>query len=135
MSTAFGIKSNCIEEPNNEYRIQGKKIFETNSFWISLFMFVPQVMNFFSIPLTERSVTKFYMNMFRENVEYRQAHNITRYDFMNLLIQLMEKGYVEPDDDQKTNISCKYICFISIFILIASHIYRVSDKSLTKRSR
>ncbi|XP_012536197.2 probable cytochrome P450 6a14 [Monomorium pharaonis] len=105
MSTAFGIKSKCIEEPNNEYRIQGKKIFAVKPLWIALFMFVPQIMDFFSIPLTDPSVTKFYMNMFRESVEYRKVHNIVRHDFMHLLIQLMDKGYVEPDGDKKTNVS------------------------------
>lgn len=105
MSTAFGIKSNCIEEPNNEYRIQGKKIFEANSIWIILVMFVPQIMDFFCIPLTDRQVTNFYMNMFRKSVEYRQAHNIVRHDFMNLLIQLMERGYVDPDDKKTANTS------------------------------
>ncbi|XP_071643649.1 probable cytochrome P450 6a14 isoform X1 [Temnothorax longispinosus] len=102
MSTAFGIKSNCIEEPNNEYRKQEKKIVEMNSIWIALFIFVPKIMDFFSVPFTDRQVTSFYMNMFRENVEYRQIHNIVRHDFMNLLIQLMGRGYVDPDDDKKT---------------------------------
>ncbi|XP_011875041.1 PREDICTED: probable cytochrome P450 6a14 [Vollenhovia emeryi] len=106
MSTAFGIKSNCIEEPNNEYRNNGKKIFKLNSVVIALAVFVPQILEIFSIPITDRRVTRFYMNMFRENVEYRQTHNIVRYDFMNLLIQLMERGYIEPDmndDKQETN--------------------------------
>ncbi|XP_012526373.1 probable cytochrome P450 6a14 isoform X2 [Monomorium pharaonis] len=103
MSTAFGIKSNCIEEPNNEYRIQGKKIFEVNSFWTAVAMFAPQIMEFFSIPITEQSVTNFYTKMFRENVEYRKAHNIVRHDFVDLLIQLMEKGYVDPEDDKIIN--------------------------------
>jgi len=101
MSTAFGIKSNCIEEPNNEYRVKGKKIFEFNSILLAMSIFAPQIMDFFSIPFTDREVTKFIMNMFRENVEYRQAHNIVKRDFMNLLIQLMERGYVEPDDDKE----------------------------------
>jgi len=101
MSTVFGIKSNCIEDPNNEYRTQGKKIFEMNPIWVALFVFGPQLMEFFSIPITDRQVITFYTNMFRENVEYRQAHNIVRHDFMNLLIQLMERGYVEPDDGKE----------------------------------
>ncbi|XP_011706770.1 PREDICTED: cytochrome P450 6a2-like [Wasmannia auropunctata] len=106
MSTAFGIKSNCIKEPNNEYRIQSKKIFDINPIWIALYVFVPQIMDFFSVPLINRNVTSFYMNMFRENVEHRQSHNMVRHDFMNLLIQLMERGYVEPDDDKEaTNMS------------------------------
>ncbi|XP_071581500.1 cytochrome P450 6k1-like [Temnothorax nylanderi] len=102
MSTAFGIKSNCIEEPNNEFRKQGKKIFKMNPIYIALCGFAPKIMDFFSIPFTDRHVSNFYINMFRENVKYRQAHNIVRYDFMNLLIQLMERGYVDPDDDKKT---------------------------------
>lgn len=64
-------------------------------------------MDFFSIPAFDRNVTSYFMNVFRENVEYRQSHNIVRRDFMNLLMQLMERGYVEPDDDKKeTNESC-----------------------------
>ncbi|XP_071648319.1 probable cytochrome P450 6d4 isoform X2 [Temnothorax longispinosus] len=101
MSTAFGIKSNSIEEPNNEYRMKGKKVVEANSFWIALFLFTPKIMDFFSIPTVDRHIASFYINMFRENVEYRQAHNIVRHDFMNLLIQLMERGYVDPDDGKK----------------------------------
>lgn len=103
MSTAFGIKSNCMEEPNNEFRHWGKKVFEEKPLWNALLMFAPQIMDFFSIPTTDRSVTKFFTKMFRDNVEYRQTHNIVRHDFMNLLIQLMEKGYVEADDDKDVN--------------------------------
>ncbi|XP_011706505.1 PREDICTED: cytochrome P450 6k1-like isoform X1 [Wasmannia auropunctata] len=101
MSVAFGVKSNCIEEPNNEYRIQGKKILDGNTFWIALFLFVPQIMDYFSIPLTDRKVTSFYTNIFRKTVEYRQTHNIVRHDFMNMLIQLM-KGYTADNDKNKS---------------------------------
>lgn len=113
MSTAFGIKSNCIEQPNNEFRYWGKKVFEEKPLWNALLMFAPQIMDFFSIPFTDKGITKFFTKMFRDNVEYRQAHNIVRHDFMNLLIQLMEKGYVEPDDEKDiTDISCKYVLYI-----------------------
>ncbi|XP_071576390.1 probable cytochrome P450 6a14 [Temnothorax nylanderi] len=100
MSTAFGIKSNCIKQPDNEFRYWGKKVFEEKPFWNALLIFAPQIMDFFSIPFTDRGVTNFFTKMFRDNVEYRQSHNVIRHDFMNLLIQLMEKGYVEPDDEE-----------------------------------
>ncbi|XP_011865436.1 PREDICTED: probable cytochrome P450 6a14 [Vollenhovia emeryi] len=100
MSTAFGIKSNCIEQPDNEFRYWGRKIFEEKPLWNAMVMFAPQIMDFFSIPFTDRGVTKFFTKMFHDNVEYRQSHNVVRHDFMNLLIQLMEKGYVEPDDEK-----------------------------------
>ncbi|EGI59272.1 PREDICTED: probable cytochrome P450 6a20 [Acromyrmex echinatior] len=106
MSTAFGIESDCIEDPNNQYRGYQKKILEINPIWIALSMFAPKIMDFFSIPFTDRNVISFYMNMFRETVEYRQSHNIVRYDFVNLLLQLMKRNYVDPDDDKKiTNVS------------------------------
>ncbi|GAB1859006.1 Probable cytochrome P450 6a14 [Camponotus japonicus] len=98
MSTAFGVKSNCIQEGDNEFRYWGKKIFEFHPFWIALALFMPQILNFFSIPLNKPDIREFFMKTFRDNVEYRQSHNIIKHDFMNLLIQLMEKGYVESDD-------------------------------------
>ncbi|XP_019885509.2 cytochrome P450 6k1 [Camponotus floridanus] len=98
MSTAFGVKSNCIEEKNNQFSYWGKKVFEVHTFRNALSLFMPQILNFFSIPLFNRSIGEFFVKLFRENVEYRQRHNIIKHDFMNLLIQLMEKGYVESDD-------------------------------------
>ncbi|KAL6264696.1 hypothetical protein P5V15_004796 [Pogonomyrmex californicus] len=97
MFAVFGIKFNYINEPNSEFRIWGKKFFEENSFWIALCIFAPQILDFFSIPFTNRQL------------KYRHAHKIIRYDFMNLL---MEGGYVEPDDDKKINIQCKYTLYL-----------------------
>ncbi|XP_071564755.1 cytochrome P450 6k1-like [Temnothorax nylanderi] len=104
MSTAFGIKSNCIEEPNNEYRRQSKNILRMKISRLILGMSMPRIMDFFSIPLIDRSVNSFYINIFRENVKYRKAHKEIRRDFMNLFIQLMDKGYVDPDNDKKTDV-------------------------------
>ncbi|XP_032662870.1 uncharacterized protein LOC116840360 [Odontomachus brunneus] len=42
-----------------------------------------------------------FTKLFQDNVEYRKAHNVVRHDFMNLLIQLMEKGYVESDGNRQ----------------------------------
>lgn len=111
MSAAFGIKSNCIEQPaNNEFRYWGKKVFGERPLLMAFLMFAPQLMNFFSLPVTDRGVTKFFMKLFRDNVEYRQTHNIVRYDFMDLLMQLMDKGYVKSDDEKDvTDVSRKYI--------------------------
>ncbi|XP_032662740.1 probable cytochrome P450 6a20 isoform X2 [Odontomachus brunneus] len=100
MSAAFGIKSNCLLETNNEFRYWGKKATEMNSIWAAITMFVPFIMEAFSIPTTDRGVEKFFTKLFQDNVEHRKAHNVVRHDFMNLLIQLMEKGYVEPDESE-----------------------------------
>lgn len=134
MSTAFGIKSNCIEQPNNEFRYWGKKVFGENPLWMAFLMFAPQIMNFLSLPVTNRGVTKFFMKLFCDNVEYRKTHNIVRHDFMNLLMQLMEKGYVEPDNEKDIiDISCKYTLYICICtLLLMTLFYLFSYKQLRK---
>ncbi|XP_036148779.1 probable cytochrome P450 6a20 [Monomorium pharaonis] len=105
MSTAFGIESNCIQDLSSDYFVQGKKIFKLNPIWIALLMFMPKIMDLFSIPLIDKCISNFYINVFRENVKYRQTHNIIKNDFMNLLIQLMEKGYIDDDDNETINMS------------------------------
>ncbi|XP_071650149.1 cytochrome P450 6k1-like isoform X1 [Temnothorax longispinosus] len=107
MSTAFGIKSNCIEESNNEYRKQSKNILRMKISRIILNMSMPGIMDLFSIPLIDRSVNTFFTNLFQKSVKNRRAHKeIIRYDFMNILIQLMDNGYeVESDNDEKTDVT------------------------------
>jgi len=128
MSTAFGVKSNCIQEGDNEFRYWGKKIFEFHPFWIALAIFMPQILNFFSIPLNKRDIREFFMKTFRDNVEYRQSHNIIKHDFMNLLIQLMEKGYIESDDMRDIDKSCKYLynCFKYLFSIALILFFKIN---------
>ncbi|KAG6804563.1 cytochrome P450 6k1 [Apis mellifera caucasica] len=103
MSVAFGISCDSFKEPNNEFRYWGKKIFDPKPLWNALILFAPQILNFFSISYTEKSVTKFFTNMFKQTVKYRESNNIERKDFLNLLIQLMKNGYVDADDESLSN--------------------------------
>lgn len=99
MSAAFGIVCNSFTNPNNEFRYWGKRIFAPKLIRNALFFLAPQVFDMFSIPYTEKAVTSFFTKMFNETVEYREANNITRKDFLNLLMQLMKNGYVDVDEN------------------------------------
>ncbi|KOX75873.1 Cytochrome P450 6a2, partial [Melipona quadrifasciata] len=103
MSAAFGISCNSFKNPDNEFRYWGKKVFDPKPLWNALVIWAPQIFNLFSMPYTERDITNFFMKTFKETVEYREANNIERKDFLNLLMQLMRNGYVEVDDN--SNIS------------------------------
>lgn len=103
MSTAFGLNSNSIENPKSDFRHWGKKAFEPQLFWNSLTVFAPKLMDLFSIPALDRGVSKFFTKTFQENIKYRNENNVLRRDFMDLLMQLMNKGYVPPDDNEETN--------------------------------
>ncbi|KAL0116398.1 hypothetical protein PUN28_009785 [Cardiocondyla obscurior] len=107
MSSAFGIRSNCIENSNSEHRTQGKNILKIKIIWYVLFTVMPKIMDFFSIPILDQRVSNFYLNMFEETVKYRKTHKLLRHDFMNILMQLMEKDHLDEDDNGKNNnITC-----------------------------
>ncbi|TGZ47866.1 hypothetical protein DBV15_09201 [Temnothorax longispinosus] len=83
----------CQPDTNNEHQRQGKNISKMKILRFILDMSMPEIMNFFSIPLiVDRHITSFYM----------QAYNVIRHDFMNLIIQLMERGFIDPDNDKTT---------------------------------
>jgi len=44
-------------------------------------------------------VTEFFLGAFKETVDYREEKNIKRNDFMQLLIQLKNKGKLDDVDD------------------------------------
>ncbi|XP_070528191.1 probable cytochrome P450 6a23 isoform X3 [Cardiocondyla obscurior] len=103
MSSAFGIRSNCIENSNSEHQTQGKNILKIKIIWYVLFTVMPKIMDFFSISILDQRVSNFYLNMFEETVKYRKTHKLLRHDFMNILMQLMEKDHLDEDDNGKNN--------------------------------
>lgn len=102
MSVAFGINSDSLKNPNNEFRYWGKRVFDPKHLWNALLVWAPQIFDLFSIPYNEKDLTNFFTNMFEDTVRYRESNNIVRKDFLNLLMQLMKNGYVDPDDNIET---------------------------------
>ncbi|KAI4493134.1 hypothetical protein M0802_009684 [Mischocyttarus mexicanus] len=100
MSIAFGITSNCLENPKSEFHYWGKKIFEARPVINTLTIFAHQILDFFSIPFIDRGVSKFFLNAFEDTVKFRETHNVVRKDFLDLIMQLMKNGFVKNDDEK-----------------------------------
>lgn len=49
--------------------------------------------------LVPKQVSDFFMNVVKDTVEYREKNNIDRKDFMQLLIQLKNKGRLVDDEN------------------------------------
>nr|AVL92852.1 CYP450 [Locusta migratoria] len=97
-SCAFGIQCNSIRNPDSEFRKMGREVF--NSPIRALFNFVLVRTGYLlHIKLLSPESDRFFMGVVRETVDYRKKNGVTRNDFINLLLQLQEKGHVDPDHD------------------------------------
>jgi cytochrome P450 family 6 len=102
-SCAFGIKSNCLSNPDAEFRKWGKKIFEPNlkqrltSF---LNILSPSLVPVLKLSFIPRDVSTYFRNMVKQTVEYRQNNDVTANDFMQLMIRIKNKtlGIADEDD-------------------------------------
>ncbi|KAF2897110.1 hypothetical protein ILUMI_09065 [Ignelater luminosus] len=100
-SCAFGIECNSLKNPKSDFREYGKKVFELDAFQ-ALKNFIsfccPEMLHIFKVAVTRDDVTKFFMNVVNETVNYREANNIARKDFMHLLIQLKNNIKIQDED-------------------------------------
>jgi cytochrome P450 family 6 len=96
-SFAFGVQCNCLKNPDAEFRKWGRKIFQTNikTGIRDLVIFVaPALASMVKIPFVPPDVTHYFKKMVKETVEYRESNNVKRNDFIQLLIQMKNKGNI-----------------------------------------
>lgn len=104
---AFGIECNTLRDPNSEFRKRGKAFFESNfmeNITAMLTFTASDLMKSLGFPGGKPHVTNFFMKIITDTVQYREANNIQRNDFMQLLIQLKndsEQKLEESNSKQK----------------------------------
>ncbi|CAH1391332.1 unnamed protein product [Nezara viridula] len=104
-SCAFGLQTNTIAEPDHPLRkatadflSNGDSLFFKIKFIVS--MLVP-----FILPLsrfTPQEVEDYIMKLISDTVEYREKNQVTRNDFLDLLIQLKNKGSLREEGIAET---------------------------------
>jgi cytochrome P450 family 6 len=97
-SCAFGFESNSLKEPDNEFRTMGRKMLSFGRFKMLRLFFAMSFQNtakFFGIKFNDTDVSEFFMSVVRETIEYRKKTGSTRNDFMQLLIELMDRNEKE----------------------------------------
>ncbi|XP_021702544.1 probable cytochrome P450 6a14 [Aedes aegypti] len=105
---AFGIDCNSLNDPEVEFRKMGNKMFELPTgrilkfFFISTFKNLARKARLKSVP---EDVSEFFFRVVRETIDYREKSHIQRNDFMNLLMQLREKGALEGSDEKVGTLS------------------------------
>lgn len=101
-SVAFGIEADCIKDPDNIFHKMGEKILEPNfkNGMRGLFAFLaPQLFHKLNLKFVDSEVEDFIYSIVNQTIALRDGENITRNDFMQLMIQLKNQGYVSVDKD------------------------------------
>jgi cytochrome P450 family 6 len=102
---AFGLQSNAIKDSESEFRQMGMQVFRSSPLRAVLSilqMAFPSFMKIFPIKPLPDVVTKFFIRTVKEVMDYREKNNVSRNDFMQLLIELKNKGRVHDDEPLKS---------------------------------
>lgn len=103
---AFGIECNSFTDPDSEFRKMGRKIFEPNilsGIVRSLnFLIYCKFTTWLKQFVDKFEIQNFFYNLVNNTIKYREENNIYRKDFLQLLIELQQKGSVN-DETTGTN--------------------------------
>lgn len=100
-STAFGLKIDCIADPNTPFRKYGKKYFSLdikNGFRIMAQTVCPTLLKILGIKAMDQDVEDFFIDSVKQTLLYRENNNVVRADFFQLLVQLRNTGIINRDD-------------------------------------
>lgn len=105
-SVAFGIENDCINEPDNIFRKMGMKIFDqglVQGLKNIIGLLMPKLFEKLNITLFSQEVNDFMISLVNQTVAHRENNNVYRNDFMQLMIELKNKGYISVDKNTKDN--------------------------------
>lgn len=101
-SCAFGISMNALDDENSEFRRMGRKIFDpTLQLYLrnTLRQILPPLYHIFGRYLQDDEVDMFFINLISETMKYRKDNNISRPDFVNMLMEI--KSHPEKLDNME----------------------------------
>ncbi|XP_065214799.1 probable cytochrome P450 6a18 [Planococcus citri] len=88
---AFGIETNSLNNPDSEFRIMGKKIFSYRLAAVirTLWPTMPKTLiKMFNLTFFDKHTQEYFIDIVDKTIKYREKNNITRNDFLDLLIAL-----------------------------------------------
>ncbi|RZB38957.1 p450 domain containing protein [Asbolus verrucosus] len=97
-SCAFGLECNTFKEENSPFRVYGKKVFSPGTYRRlsrAVSMNFPNFGKAVGIRHFPKDISDFFTKVVTDTVEYREKNNVTRKDFMQLLIELKNNNLVK----------------------------------------
>lgn len=100
-SVAFGMEANTLNGEHNELQTIFKEIFPASGSWQMILFFVilsfPKLAKKLRLKLMSKTVSNFFMGVVGNNIKNREEKNDNRKDFLNMLIQLKNRGSIEGE--------------------------------------
>ncbi|XP_065092334.1 probable cytochrome P450 6a14 [Ochlerotatus camptorhynchus] len=109
---AFGIDCSSLLDPDNEFRRMGTKVFDVSTWKLMKLFFVFAFGNLARkchMKLIDADISGFFFKVVRETIDFRKKNSVQRNDFMNLLMQLQEKGELEGSEEKLGTLSLNEI--------------------------
>ncbi|XP_043641222.1 cytochrome P450 6a2 [Drosophila teissieri] len=100
---AFGIECNTLRTPVSDFRTMGQKVFTEmrHGKLLTMFMFsFPKLASRLRMRMMPEDVHQFFMRLVNDTIALRERENFKRNDFMNLLIELKQKGRATLDNGE-----------------------------------
>ncbi|XP_059478275.1 probable cytochrome P450 6a14 isoform X2 [Neocloeon triangulifer] len=97
----FGIQCNSIKDPDVEFRRVSRRLIELDlkgAMKAMVTFFVPELAFKLKLGLIDKEATNFFRKLVKDVMDMRKASGSSRKDFMQLLIELKEKGQVATDE-------------------------------------
>lgn len=104
-SCAFGIQINALTDDESEFHRAAKRLSKPSykaTLWRMLRTAMPKLYRLLGVQLVDPSVTKFFTNVVSQMINQRENNGTTRHDFMDLLIELRNKGTLENEPGSPT---------------------------------
>lgn len=121
-STAFGLECNSLEDPKNEFRDKSKKVLDAPKFppWIQMVLLAfKDVARKLHIKHLHTDSSDFFFKIVNDTIQYRERNNVSRNDFMHLLIQLKNKGALDGETTSVGTITTEEIAAQAFIFFLA----------------
>jgi cytochrome P450 family 6 len=99
-SIAFGMEANTLNNENEKLLKMLREIFGGGSFDTAKFFFMTSFPNFskkLQLQLFSKDLSDFFIDVVGSNIKHREESNDNRKDFLNMLIQLKNKGSIDGE--------------------------------------